>query len=93
MRAIEKAMLDAINAKKNMQRDNTLVIYYPNTDTSGVFLYGHHIGTFIHISGTFRPDIETLKQWPTPTTKSRLRSLGINVYTKAGKTYLNEKEI
>lgn len=93
MRVIEKAMVDAINAKKNMQRDNTRVVYYPDTNTSGVFLYGHHIGTFMHITGTFRPDIETLERWPTPTTKSRLRALGVKVYTKAGKTYLNDKEV
>lgn len=93
MRAIEKVMIQAINAKKNLHKDNTSVIYYPDTNTSGIFLHGHHIGTFLHISGTFRPDVETLKRWPTATTKSRLRALGVNIYTKAGKTYLNNKEI
>lgn len=93
MRAIEKAVIQAINAKKNLQKDNTIVIYYPDTNTSGIFLHGNHLGTFMHISGSFRPDIETLKQWPTPTTKSRLRALGVNVYTKAGKTYIDGKEV
>lgn len=93
MRVIEKAMANAISAKKNMKSGNTTVAYCPITDTSAIFLHGNHIGTYIHISGTFRVDIETLKRWPSPTTKSRLRTLGVNVYTKAGKTYLNNEAI
>lgn len=35
----------------------------------------------------------TLEQWPSNTTKSRLRALGCNVYTKKGVTYLNDESI
>lgn len=46
MRAIEKVMIQAINAKKNLHKDTTSVIYYPDTNTSDIFLNGCHIGTF-----------------------------------------------
>ena len=38
-------------------------------------------------------DIRTLKQWPTMTTKSRLRVLGAHLVTKQGKLYLNGEVI
>ena len=35
----------------------------------------------------------SLAKWPTPTTRSRLRALGINVYQENNHQYFNGKEI
>lgn len=93
MRVIEKKMLEAIKAKKDWQLDNTSVTYYPETNSSAVFLHNNYIGTYWHVYESFKVDRETLKRWPSPTTKSRLRALGVNVYTRKGITYLNDKAI
>lgn len=91
MRAIEIKMLDAIKNRANFKLDNTQVIYC--SDVSAVFLHGNHIGAYMHTLGTFRPNLETLKRWPTPTTKSRLRALGVDVSTRKGVTHYNGKPL
>jgi hypothetical protein len=102
MRKIEQAMVKAIKGKKDWSKDNTFVVYYPAIETTlrariehtKVFLYGNHIATVNHERGDeITANILTLSRWDTPTTKSRLRALGINVYTRRGITYLNEKPI
>lgn len=35
----------------------------------------------------------TLKDYPTNTTKSRLKALGVDVYTKAGVTYIGDEVV
>lgn len=93
MRVIEKKMLEAIKAKKDWLMDNTQVIYYPDTNSSGIFLHSNHIATYWHSIDCLKVDRFTLARWPSSTTKSRLRALGVNVYTRKGVTYLNDKEI
>ena len=51
-----------------------------------VYLHGNHIATVTQ--GSVRVNIDTLRKYPTVTTKSRLRALGVNVCTKKGITYL-----
>ena len=43
--------------------------------------------------GTAMVKAKALKRWPTVTTKSRLRALGVNVYTRKGITYVNDIEV
>lgn len=97
MRKIEREMLEAIKARKYWNHSNTCVDYVvsgnPNGARSEVFLHGNHIADFWHDSETLHIDTRTLALWPTPTTKSRLRALGANVYTKKGTTYLNGEVI
>ena len=93
MRLIESQMNQAINAKSNWSKDNTEVIYFANSDVSMVFLHGHKIAVFDHYNDEIIADINTLSSWPTRTTKSRLRSLGIDVYTRKNITYVNGKEV
>ena len=93
MRLIESQMNQAINAKSNWSKDNTEVIYFANSDVSMVFLHGHKIAVFDHYNDEIIADINTLSSWPTRTTKSRLRSLGIDVYTRKSITYVNGKEV
>ena len=90
MRKIELDMLRAIGASVAWSKDNTRV---EPTDADGmlacrVFLHGNHIADTLQIDRHGRlqvfPNRDTLAQWPTPTTKSRLRALGVNVTQKAG---------
>ena len=89
MRLIEKKMLDAIEQGRNFTLANTHVKIDANT--AHVFLHGNHIASVVN--GNVMVNKDTLSLFPTPTTKSRLRALGVNVYTKKGVTYLNGEEV
>lgn len=75
----------------------------PYGSRSEVFLHGNHIATYWHGdtakgidttgAGNAEVNVRTLQRWPSPTTKSRLRALGVSVYTRKGVTYLNDKAI
>lgn len=102
MRKIEKKMIEAIVGKKNASLGNTTVEYRPaietpiqsRIETSRVYLYGNHIATVIYeLDGRVVANKDTLKQYPTPTTKSRLKALGVNVYTRKGVTYIDGEPI
>ena len=90
MRKIEKEMLRAINERASWRKDNTdvRVIILDGNVISQVFLHGNHIADFVHHSqwgmGWIEPNLDTLAQWPTATTKSRLRALGVNVTQSRG---------
>lgn len=90
MRQIEKDMLRAINKRENWRKDNSevRVIILDDNVISQVFLHGNHIADFVHHSqwgmGWTEPNLDTLADWPTPTTKSRLRALGVNVTQSRG---------
>lgn len=95
MRKIEREMLEAVKNRKNWSLDNTRVIYHGPFST--IQLHYHTIAEWRH-DEAFKNDpllvnVQTLKQWPTNTTKSRLRALGANVTTKKGITYLDNKAI
>ena len=89
MRKIEQQMVNAIQQGKNFTLDNTHVKIDANT--AHVFLHGNHIASVVN--GEPIVNIETLRTYPTNTTKSRLRALGVNVYTKNFITYINEEAI
>ena len=91
MRKIEQDMWNAINGGVNWSKDNTQVTQFE--DTSDVFLHGHHIATINSYTGELVVNTATLANWPTNTTKSRLRALGANVETKKGITYLDGIEV
>jgi hypothetical protein len=93
MRLIEQQMWAAIQAGNDWSKDNTSVMYLVNLDQSYIYLHGHRIALYDHNSARFIPDLETLATWPTVTTKSRLRALGVDVYTRKGITYVNDKEV
>ena len=84
MRVIEKKMLDAIDQGRNFSLSNTQVTIAFNK--AHVFLHGNHIATVEN--DNVMVNLDTLRVYPTVTTKSRLRALGVNVYTKKGITYL-----
>jgi hypothetical protein len=88
MRKIENQMMDAIYNRINWQKDNTLVNAIDDVN-SAVYLHGNHIADVNSRTGLVMVNNITLANWPTPTTKSRLRALGANVTTKRGQTFLD----
>ena len=92
MRKIEKQMVAAINRNENWSQANTMVTYLREDDTSRVYLHGHLIAT-VDDFGIARPVLSTLIAWPTRTTMSRLRALGIDVCTRPGDIYLNGEKL
>ena len=93
MRQIEKFMLAAIEHHVPWSMSNTQVTIDANV--AHVFLHGNHIASVLNgnLDGPVMVNIDTLRRYPTVTTKSRLRALGVNVYTKKGITFVNDKEI
>lgn len=93
MRVIEKKMLAAINNCKNFVSDNTAVMvlcsHPASSKTIEVLLHGHSIAIISGQDNFVTANINTLRNWPTNTTKSRLRALGVNVTTKNHVTYLD----
>jgi|APGre2960657373_1045057.scaffolds.fasta_scaffold262389_2 hypothetical protein len=92
MRVIEEKMNAAIAKKQNFTLDNTTVSYNESENVSSILLHGNNIADYWHGSG-LRVNSQTLKRWPTNTTKSRLRALGANLFTKKGTIYLNGQAI
>ena len=92
MRLIEQQMNIAIHAGNDWSRDNTSVVHYGSSCVC-IYLHGHNIANYNRKNDTLQINLDTLAQWPTATTKSRLRALGVNVYTRKGITYVNDKEV
>lgn len=87
MRQIEKDMLRAIACNEAWSKDNTRVEPLTRYGIARVWLHENHIADCFTLSdGEMRafPIRKTLAEWPTPTTKSRLRALGVNLTQKAG---------
>jgi hypothetical protein len=101
MRKIEQQIWDAIKAKKSVTLNNSRVEYLPEIDTPTrgrieyvkIYLHEHHIASYSYSHDRVDYNPVTLAQWPTKTTKSRLRALGVRVYTKKGATYVGDKLI
>jgi hypothetical protein len=92
MRKIEKLMNDAIHTQKRWSLQNTIVSPIDDTNVA-VYLHGHEIAIVNTYNGFTMTNIDTLRRYPTNTTKSRLRALGVNVATRKGITYLNNVAI
>ena len=92
MRKIEQQMVSAILNRKSWQSDNTAVTIR-NESSVSVFLHGNHIADIDCPTGFVLVNKDTLCRWSTPTTKSRLRALGVDVSTRKGITYLNNEPV
>ena len=90
MRQIEKKMVEAVNFGTPFQESNTTVTI--DFNTAHVFLHGNHIASVVN-GGTPIVNLDTLRAYPTNTTKSRLRALGVDVYTRNGITFVNGEEV
>jgi hypothetical protein len=105
MRKIESEMVAAIRAKQAFCKGNTHV-HSPvrvlgeteaeDFDVMSVFLHGNEIATVFH-PGTEEEwtsvDLNTLRRWPTRTTMSRLRALGVDVCTRKGQVFIEGSAI
>lgn len=80
MRKIEAQMNRAIRDGRNWASANTQVVI-GFQDSATVYLHGHHIAT-VTPDGEVVPNRETFRDWPTATTRSRLRALGVNASIK-----------
>jgi len=89
MRKIEKEMCKAAFGGDNWKKDNTEVVVI--NGVSQVYLHGNHIANVY--CGDVEVNVRTLMNWPTSTTKSRLRALGCNVYTSNHVTYLDDQAV
>ena len=92
MRKIEEQMNEAVNSNENWSLANTTVVYDVEDDASKVYLHGHLIAT-VDDFGIARPVLSTLIAWPTRTTMSRLRALGVDVCTRKGDIYIDGEVI
>lgn len=92
MRKIEQQMVDAVRNKAvRFVNGNTWVS--GDGDKSQVFLHNNHVATVHHDTGKLDVNHCTLRQWPTNTTKSRLRALGAKIETRKGVLYVNGEVI
>jgi hypothetical protein len=97
MRKIEQQMNAAIRSLANGRTDrgwtsgNTIVA--SAGDRAKVFLHGNHIADVFYADDKVEVNQATLYRWDTPTTKSRLRALGCNVYTRKGVVYLDDQPV
>ena len=73
MRKIEQNMLQAVLNCRDWHEDNTSVI------GGAVYLHGNRIAYRDTLTRLWVADAATLAQWPTNTTRSRLRALGFTV--------------
>ena len=97
MRKIEKLMIQAIEARKDWQNSNTGVFYEtagnPHGPRSEIYLHGNHIADYWHNSKELEVNLRTLRDWPSMTTRSRLRALGANLVSIKGTLHLDGKSI
>lgn len=94
MRKVEQEMINAIAARKNWAGGNTMVVF-SDAQVMGagrVSLHGHDIAIIMQ-DGSIRPKKETFRQWPTRTTVSRLRALGIGAHLKDGQPCIDDNPL
>lgn len=85
MRKIEQQMLSAIINKRNFKSGNTRVEYFPEIvkpvfaqiEMAKVYLHNNHIATFAYFRSEVYINDVTLMEYPSRTTFSRLRALGV----------------
>ena len=92
MRKIEREMIKAIRDGRNWKSGNTEVVqvrdYLHGINYAYIYLHGNHIATAHPNTWDRYPHAEpkrrTFANWPTATTRSRLRALGVNASIKNG---------
>ena len=94
MRKIEQEMNEAIANGNNWQKDNTAIIFTRHHDELQGAVYLHN-NMVAHITPgkTIVPVEETFRQYPTRTTASRLRGLGVDARIKNSRPMINDQFI
>lgn len=98
MRKIEQEMKQYIRAlasgakSKGWTKGNMIVANAG--DRAHVYLHGNHIGEVMYKQPeTVNVNINTLRRWPSMTTRSRLRALGADLVSIKGTLHLNGRSI
>jgi hypothetical protein len=98
MRKIEEKMLEAIRrGRGSWSSDNTRVDFWNDGDKTVthtramVYLHSNHIANVWLLSGQVDVRRETFREWPTRTTVSRLRALGIPASIRKGIPYIGNE--
>lgn len=91
MRKIEQDMLNAIKARSTWTSSNTQVIKGESGILS-VRLHGHTIA-WVHPDGTVEVNKAVFYNWPTRTTTSRLRALGVSASISKGAPCIDGKPL
>lgn len=90
MRKIEQQMILAAKSHRDWRLSNTETRRC--IGCTRVYLHGNEIAKVLD-NGSVVPNIVTLRQYPTNTTKSRLRALGVDVYQKDYAVYVDGRAI
>ena len=93
MRLIEQQMLAALTSMNDFRKNNTEVSHNIWSNISVIRLHGNDIATYNHDTEVMTPNLKTLKEWPTNTTKSRLRALGVTLATRKGVIFIDDVEV
>lgn len=86
MRKIEQNMRQAIREQRNWRKDNTRV--HIVGDIAYIKLHGHELAMYAYPTRTLYLNLQTLNDWPTPTTRSRVRALGVPIYQRNWEQYI-----
>lgn len=92
MRIIERDMLKAVQKNVDWQSGNTRVARATTAAPGAVYLHGNKIATF-DTQGEVTPVLGTFYNWPTLTTASRLRALGISAHISNGDPVIDGRVI
>lgn len=85
MRKIERDMLEHITKRKDFKRANTEVRFTGKGNKGGHLadiLLWDRVLAYLMRDGTIRPNLSTVRDWPTMTTRSRLNALGIDAWQR-----------
>ena len=86
MHKIEVEMKAAVAKRRSWKSSNTEVV--ADSNTVKVYLHGNHIAT---VEGNnVEANMDTINRWPTNTTLSRLRALGVSVRRVGGVVQFEE---
>lgn len=88
MRQIEKQLLQAIRNRKTWKSGNTRT-WCPDEKKTVIFLHDNPIALYAHNQGKIYVQLDTLAEWKTRTTCSRLRALGVPVSIKDGQPLID----
>ncbi|HKJ89173.1 MAG TPA: hypothetical protein VKA48_11790 [Gammaproteobacteria bacterium] len=104
MRKINLHMLRAIDRRKDWCERNTCVEVAQHVGNpyliASVYLFGNHIADIVPPEGErqedrpgmrweAQPNVETFRLFPTATTRSRLRALGVDAYIEDRKPHID----
>lgn len=99
MRKIEQQMIEAIREKRDWKSGNTEVLHSIHDGINYAAIYLHTNWIAVATPDTWdaypyaQPNRAMFKAYPTRTTRSRLRALGVNASIKDGVAHIDGMEV